>query len=495
MEAKHAILKIPPTLELSANLPEDEREFHGNYEEALEKFFLRSNMSTLTLLPNFQFGGWAAPSGWVATLAPGNSFKQHPLCTEKYNSFIMVRLQAEASSFTPERLAEIQLRETMCLPRSNLNPPTKDCHGNDGWAVALEPRGGAFVGIFKTKTKENDEVKEIFYAIAHVLLPESYIDEQQTREAQLQKIADEFMNSGGSRGKGVSFEREFILDDGGQYQTRAREVGEELGKRLLTDWSRIVDLKLDVMEVEPDQDDEEEENRVEFVIPTEGPDPIPTLLEQALGVWPKGAFLRPYSLIPTEVLQDIPAKLRGYQLGRALGILKKKLPEAFADLQKKFNIRYSDEIVTFIPDCQTMINSFDIMGTNQIVWYNNCTPMHQPFLVFNGLEDGFDCYNYSTATGKSTREDGFRRGPLEAFPVIYPYRRGQRTVSKETILKFCSPEGGGWVKPSFQPSQLRGTFTKPSLQGLTPPANKITLEPVHVFLAGGDFYNVPVYNI
>lgn len=501
MEAKHAIYKIPQTLELSANLPDDEKEFHGDYEEMLEKFFLRGQMSTMTLLPNFQYGGWAAPSGWLATFPPGASFKQHPFCSEKYNSFIMVRLHLEGSQLTPERLREIQQREVMCLPRRNLNPPEIAAAegggggGGEGWAAALEARGGAFIGIYKTQARENDdELKEIFYVIAHVLLPDSYIDAQQGREVTLQKDADEYMNSGGVRGKGWTFEKEFISEEGGQHQARAREVGEELGKRILTDWSRIVDIKLDVLEVKPDTEPQEE-----FAIPKWGPQPIAQLLEEALDLWPIGGFIRPYSLIPTDV-PGIPSKLRGYQLGRALGHLKRLLPPKFKELQEKYKFRFSEEIVTFQPDCQTMINSFEVLGTNQIIWYNNCTPMNQPFLVFNGLEKGFDCYNYNPLTGKPFQEENFRAigSALNAFPVIYPYKRGQRQVSNETILKFCCPQGGGRVDPSIHPPQLRGTFTRgggDSHQGLSPPPNKITLEPVHVFLAGGDFYNVPIYNI
>lgn len=492
MEAKHKIFKIPQNLELSASLPDEEKEFYGNYEDALDKFYLRSQMSSMTLLPNFQFGGWAAPSGWVATFPPGASFKQYPFCTEKYNSFTMVRLQLEGSLLTPERLKEIQLRETMCLSRKNLSPPTKESFGTDGWAASMEARGGAFIGIYKTQTKENDEVKEIFYAIAHVLLPDSYIDEQQQREVELQKFADECVASNGVRGKGCSFEKEFIADDGGQHQLRARQVGGEMAIRILIDWSRIVGIKLDVLEVHPDGDKEE------FDMPS-GVVPNPVLLEQALEFWPREAFIRPYSLVPVDVT-DVPVKLRGYQLGRAIGELKKRIPDTFTKLQEKYKFRYSDEIITFVPDCQTMINSFKVMGTNQLVWYNNCTPAttNQPFLVFKGLEMGFDCYNYNPLTGKPFEEHAFHTSSqlqTDAFPVIYPYKRGERDVSKETIYKFCSPEGGGWLAPSFQPTQLKGTFVRGTTQGLAPPGSKITLEPVHVFLTGGDFYNTPVYNI
>lgn len=497
MEARHSIYKIPPTLQLAANLPEGEREFHGNYEEMLNKFFLRSQMSTLTLLPNFQYGGWAAPSGWMATFPPGASFRQHAFCSEKYNSFIMVRLNVEGSQLTPERLRQIQEREVMCLPRRNLNPPEilpEGEKGGHGWAAALEPRGGAFIGIFKTQAKEDDEVKEIYYVVAHVLLPDSYVDAQQGREVCLQKEADEYMDSGGMQGRGCTFEKEFISDEGGQYQLRAREIGKELGKRILTDWSRIVDIKLDVMEVQPDDDTD-----LVFTTPKGGTPPTRQLLEEALDVWPSGGFIRPYSLIPTDVM-GISGKLRGYQIGRAIAVLKEGLPEKFKEYQDKYKFRYSDEIVTFQPDCQTMINSFEVLGTNQIVWYNNCAPMDQPFLVFNGLETGFDCYNYNPLTRKPFNEENFQtiNSAVNAFPVIYPYKHGQRQVSTETILKFCCPQGGGRLDPNVQPAQLRGTFTRGgagSHQGLTPPNDKITLEPVHVFLAGGDFYNVPIYNI
>jgi hypothetical protein len=408
----------------------------------------------------------------------------------------MVRLDAEGgSTFTPERLKEIQKRETICLPRWNPTPPDRTSGPEEGWGVALEPRGGAFIGIYKTKTKENNEIKEIFYAIAHTLLPESYIDEQQSREIQVQRLSDEFTFNDGARGKGISFEKEFILEEGGQHQIRAREVGREFARRILSDWSRIVDVKLDVMEVRPDDNGEGGEE--EFRIPTDGLEPNPSLLLEALGIWPQGAFIRPYSHLPLDLPPDvIPTKLKGYQLGRALGHIKKRAPEDFQKLQEKFKIRFSDEIITFEPDCQTMINSFEVVGTNQIIWYNNSASSQQPFLVFNGLEVGFDCYNYNPITGKSII-GGFG-DPQQAFPVIYPFKKGQREVTKETILKFCSPEGGGWLKPQVQPSQLNGTFTHPptELEGLTIPVNKITLEPVHVFLAGGgDFYNTPVYNI
>jgi hypothetical protein len=489
----HQIFSIPPDLDYNVTLPDDEKEHYGNFQEAFEKFYIRSNMKSIYRLPNFQFGGWEDPSGWVASFPPQAGFKQHAFNYKKYDVFTMVKLKIEGSDLTPARLQEIQRRETTFLNRKSVTPPGLESTPQDGWGVALD--GGGFIMICKTKVKDENELREVFYAVCYSCLPKDFLDIQQDREVKLQKSTDDFFSQAGTRGKVQTFEKEFLsnLDNGGEgYQARAQKIGQEIGKRILSDWSRIVKIKLDVDEVVfPDAETQD------FVTPGDPTScPPPQLLEQALQTF-KGGFIRPYSVIPSD-LEEIPKNLHGYEIGKALSILQKEKPAAFIDFQTKYQFQFSPDIVTFTPDCQTVVNGFSVSGVNHLTWYCNCCPMEgAPFLFFKGYQEGFECFNYNPIKRNAYDEQFKQRNNyFNAFPCLFPFRKHFKELTKETILKFCSPGRGGYLYPHKQPGALLGEFinTDFSQSLFNPPQEKITLEPVHVFLSGEEGLNDPIFS-
>ena len=116
----HQIFSIPSDLDFNPTLPEDEKEKFGEYEEAFERFYLRGNMKTIYRFPNFQYGGWECPSGWVANFSPQSPFQPSAFGGEKYDCFTMVKLKLEGSELTPSKLTEIQRKTSLFLPRKNI---------------------------------------------------------------------------------------------------------------------------------------------------------------------------------------------------------------------------------------------------------------------------------------------------------------------------------------------------------------------------------------
>ena len=467
-----------------------------------------SHIDKMYLYPNFQFGFLQGPSGYVCSFKGHDLYRQGAFTDDKLRSITAVRLRMPSESeggpakfFAPDNMKEVEKRLKICLPIKNLTPPELGETIEGGFGASLG-EWGTSISIGKSTVNDEGRLKDIYWCVCHCCLPDSFIDKLQERDRRLNSVNVDYIENQGNVKDNIddfhptNYETEFNINP---VYKQARQVAEELPKRLMYLWSKLVGLELDVsvpfVETETIL-------RTPQRLNTPSEDLMARILKE--NIWPKGALIQPNSYLPNE--DFIPKELRGYEIGLAVSQMSE-------GMRQKVNLNYDDGIITFTPDKQILYNYLETdNNTNQLHYYNQCcyigdvSQRNQGWIIDKGIELGFDVYNYDPINriglNRNTRITNTPFG--NGFPCVWPYRTDLPKFSPPSSSpKFFSYLGGGYTSPSTIPEQLykgKSTYqdlSEEELSKLIPQSeyrNKFTIVPIHGYLSP-KCYNAPKYNI
>jgi hypothetical protein len=492
----HIISVSPNTLQKAGqDLPDELRVYEGELEDTLVEFKKRAGISTLWIYPNFQYGWLSPPTGWVGQIDAGRMFSQHGFVTEKHRCITVIQL---ADSPLASEISKIEDIIRQYFPRqSNV---TWEDRPLSGFSPGIGERG-CQLGIYETQVaiEDKDEIKKLFYVVAHTSLPDLLIDEIQEHDRALSKSCLEYELNGGTvkrellqKAEPRTYQVEFSEEG---FQQRMLDVAKQLSIRCIIHFCQLTGLSLMGGGMVPVLN--EEGKPVEFSV---GHLPVPNvnLLEEAIKVWPKGSTMCPFSQLPQDPQLD---KLKGYNIGLAVKLALRALDgKESALFLNKHNLKF-DPVVYTVPSSvlQTVYNTHVLIG-GELYQYSNCAPLTEwgeprPLIVQKGLELGFEIYNFDAINGKvlDEEESVISNGFGSAYPICPPFKKETRVdpPAPGTIFKFFSWKEGGRKYQNILPAQIKGRFDNLSLNSsssfhLLPPEiqrKPLALIPVIVLLS------------
>ena len=470
------------------DIPEQCKPYLEDLTEGLLEFKIKSSIRNLYKQRNFQHQWISGPKGYTATFNASDHFKIWAFINRWFSAYAAVRIRLNRSEFTVEKQKKIEDVTRRIFPTTTSRAPYTGETNEGGFGPSMGEFGN-FIGIYSAtiKKEEKDELKEYFYLISHTSLPEEYYDELQDYCWNVQNAVTEFEYNKGVVSKETlakapvcSFRDMFISSDA--MFKKAKEVAEDNIKRLMYEWSQETDIPLDV--------DMINKSECFYDRPLGEECPNRNYLEEALSYWPKSAdgiqksTLFPYSRIPEDD-EKAPKHLRGYNIGHCLYLQELKNKEVFENLLKTHGCAWEREVPHFSTDCITLYNCFSTERNTLITWHNHCTELKKaPVLVFNGLQKGFDLYNYNPETRQPIKT--LKNNFSNSAPVMFPFKEEVRNIPVETVYKFYSRTKGGYEKSYLIPDQFQGQYKTPpvsTMEAILGTNEKISLVPEQLFLA------------
>jgi hypothetical protein len=452
------------------------------------------------LMPNFNFGYYYPPTGWVAKLDRQLNFSHDLLMSEEFFRCITI-VEINKAIENTDFFKEICY---FCIPTKTNTENYIGFRDNpgSGWTPIFAPRGNA-LGYFTFKDHDDDanEGVERHFLICDNSLPDHTLNLIQNYLIQEGISNLRLLNSNISDGTTQPKTVEEIISDS-SYLGTFRDCAYEQNRRLLTILLAALEpsgifpvktaLEKHLNRIPPHEDSyptDEHYRHAKSNMKISDPRQAHQQLIDTLDRWPKGAPLYPFNVDP----------ISGFPVGTYLDELYKVIDDqsesafevqsTLSSIQKTYPwFRFIREPLTFLPLIETMYNTFERQIDGSIIWRNNNADCQNPKGVIKKapLSHGYIVINPSFCISHSSKPWEIREH-LNSHPVIDPFEPDEnKTVSEELLKKFFAREN--------PPNQLKGSFLRDNeldndtnIRAVLYPIDliKIQMEPKLVYLSSG----------
>lgn len=463
-------------------------------QEALVEFMTQCELTSLNLLPNFQFKYLSGPSGFSASVGQDRLVNADLLRCDLFRVISCVKIKPATLKWFEDTSKEIEYVRTL-FPLQSPNPPSlaHKTHPQEIWIPSL---GGRQTSISicnrMTRDEDNRQIEEL-YLVCHTSLPDAYLNDIQEQLELISSSNYEFKKAFNTKGgntrpdvKPVDYAS--LVQPGGLLST-AREIAIVNNQRAMDIFSQMTGLQLEVHMVEQTSVrwPTVKENEVKSII-KDNQEGV-AKLDLALNWWPKGVPVFPFSVLPSDssLGSFLPQKeIQGFPIGALLTHFHQEKPDTFERLQKKYQIVYQPHPRLFEPTMRTIYNTYTLGLGHTFHFHSMASPTSHDFLMYEGVDLGYKIFAHH-----SLHLPDWKNAALDSFPTVFPFKEETGSVRDDLVLKCFTPKKGGHGALSLIPEQLQGrnigTDQLPLGRRILNTPDAIQLHPLKVFLSPDTF--------